>query len=136
MNIFLIVSLIDSYLWIFSDLKLINLLIACISLLIIFTQSVPSDDSVRNSDFLGNITPYTVPPVPINRTKNFMLCEINETPLTIQSTCDLISYNFTFYAYFKQKRSLRFKTVKDLSLTLANYSLCDVKYMKVNFLLH
>lgn len=72
---------------------------------------------------------------PINHAKDLVFCEINNTPTSIQSTCDLTAFNFTFYAYFRPKRDLQFKTVKELASTLSNHSTCDVRYMKVILIL-
>jgi hypothetical protein len=68
---------------------------------------------------------------PVNHAKDLVFCEINNSPTSIQSTCDLTAFNFTFYAYFKPKRDLKFKTVRELASTLSNHSTCEVRYMKV-----
>lgn len=69
---------------------------------------------------------------PIDPKKNIILCEINASEDSrIFSSCDLYSFNFTFFAFFREKRSLHIKTLKELAKTLANHSLCNVNYMKV-----
>ncbi len=69
---------------------------------------------------------------PIDPKKNLVLCEISSSEDSrIFSSCDLYSFNFTFFAYFREKRSLRIKTLRDLAKTLANHSSCNINYMKV-----
>ena len=71
---------------------------------------------------------------PINRTRNMVLCDIREALSgNLLSSCDLASFNFTFYAYFRPKRAVRLKDLKHLSSVLSYHSTCDIKYMRYNF---
>ena len=92
-----------------------------------FVRSVPiAELDMNNLSNASNSTKNT-----INHFKDLKLCEIQDTSRIIKSTCDLTALNFTFYAFFKPKRSLKFKNLQDLAMTLSNHSTCEIRYMKV-----
>ena len=80
-----------------------------------------------------NMTTDQKPIQKIDHLKHLKLCEIQDTSSVIKSTCDLNSLNFTFYAFFKPKRSLKFKSLQELATTLGNHSTCEINYMKYNY---
>lgn len=97
------------------------------------------EDSIETTEpnyrnILNKSDSVTDPPItkpPVNRTKEVILCEIEKSDETIYSSCDLKSFNFTFYALFRPKREVNFKNLHELRQTLSNYSTCEIRYMKV-----
>ena len=77
-------------------------------------------------------TSTTTTPKPINRTKQIVLCEMSEVANRLHSPCDLSSMNFTFYAFFRPKRSASFQNFKHLISMLSESAKCEINYMKVN----
>ena len=67
----------------------------------------------------------------INRAKHIKFCDLFKDDQDINSSCDLNYFNFTFYANFRQKRSIKYKNLKEITETLSSHSSCETKYMKV-----
>lgn len=89
-------------------------------------------EETKLENMFKNLTTTTIKP--INHTKEFVLCEINEKSGSIESNCDNNAFNFTFYAFFtlnRPKRSANFKNLNQLVSILSESSVCEVMYMKV-----
>lgn len=63
----------------------------------------------------------------VKRKKNYILCNASDKS---KNVCFNDSFNFTFSAVFHDKNLNKASSIKHLAQTLADYSTCEVKYMK------
>ena len=92
-------------------------------------------DRIKDQQMIkdGFESPYKL----LNKKKNFILCDVKAylngaLKSKLKKSCFSESYNFSFSAFFYNKKLLKTKNLKTLAETFGEFSTCEIKYMKYN----